>query len=128
MERKKQSFRAFSLWIIAGFKRAPFETFLDSCVTRAKILENIRKDTTNLFRIGTESPNFFRLFVLRMRDSSKFATIPFDGTKLRAFVEKKVFSFALLNLIFSPSDWSIRVTLKIYEESLFSRSIIIDIS
>lgn len=125
MERKKQSFRAFSLWIIAGFKRAfrNFPRFV--CYPR----ENIgRKDTTNLFRIGTESPNFFRLFVLRMRDSSKFATIPFDGIKLRAFVEKKVFSFALLNLIFSPSDWSIRVTLKIYEESLFSRSIIIDIS
>lgn len=118
MERKKQSFRAFSLWIIAGFKRAPFETFLDSCVTRAKILvEKTRRIS-----------NFFRLFVLRMRDSAKFATIPFDGIKLRAFVEKKVFSFALLNLIFSPSDWSIRVTLKIYEESLFSRSIIIDIS
>lgn len=125
MERKKQSFRAFSLWIIAGFKRAPFETFLDSCVTRAKILV---EKTRRISFESEPSPLTFSDYSFCECATRKFAMIPFDGIKLRAFVEKKVFSFALLNLIFSPSDWSIRVTLKIYEESLFPRSIIIDIS
>lgn len=78
-------------------------------VTRAKIFA----EKTNLFRIGTP-PNFFRLFVSRLRgrrsSNGRITRIlRFDGIILSVFVLKRklddisrIFSLALLNLIFFP--------------------------